>query len=1433
MKWSQLLSELNARSVQLSASEDELIIRAPEGSLSPELWDYIAQYKPSLLKLLRNDSEEKLDGKAVRVIPQISERFEPFPLTPIQQAYWLGRNPSFELGRVGIHVYEELECRNLDLTRLNQAWRRTLKRHEMLRVVVLPDGRQQILPDAEYSIEIVDFRSLGSDERKIRLEKLRQRLVQRVYDPLQFPLFTICACRLNETETRLFISIDALHVDMGSFAIVFGEWSELYENPAKQLPPLTLSYRDYALTVEGLRRQESFRQARAYWQSRAAQLPPPPVLPYLCAFSEITQQTFARWTGRLEQERWQKLKHRAAAAGVTPSGITLSAMVEVLARWSQEQRFTLNVTLFNRLPIHPEVNKIVGDFTSMIPLPVDCQADGASFAERAASWQKLVWEGLDHRIVSGIEVLREFKRSQQQTQLGQLNLPVVFTSTLNLSQQGVLPLKKFGERIFNRIQTPQVSLDLQVYEEDGDLIFNWDGVKELFPAETLEQMFAAYRSLLEKLADETGIWNDLRGEMVSVPQSESRLLLNQTAKPLSPEFLPELFAIQAEKMADSPAIISSRLNLTYEQLFRLTNRIGRKIRSTELRADGLIAVVMEKGWEQVAAVWGILKGNRAYLPIDPTVPKERLLALLNEADVKTILTQPWLASELENLDGFQIQVISADTCNDLDDAPLDYVMQRPEDLAYVLYTSGSTGSPKGVMIEQRSVVNRMSDVIERFGVKPEDKVLALTGLHHDLSVFDVIGVLLAGATIVMPEEAIYKDPRGWADLVAEHNVTIWNSVPAFLEMLIESIGKDASEAERKFASIRLILLAGDWIPLDLPARWLKINERSEFISLGGPTETTIWDICYPVKTVDPEWRSIPYGRPMTNAEYFILNDKLESCPEWVVGELCIGGAGLARGYWKDERKTAEKFITHPQTKQRLYRSGDLGRYLPDGYIEIIGRKDLQLKINGWRIEPGEIEETLKEFPAVKQALVLPFQKNNRNSALSTFIVLEKTGAGENEKMTKTSALAFSSEYVEESKLSESEQALFKLKRAGVRSGLNDRTAIKLQLSSKEGFDEKFHRRRSVRTFSEQAVTQIQLSELLSCLSGLKNPEALTPKFRYPSAGNLQPVQCYVQIHDGRVRDLAAGTYYYHPEKHSLIYLSAETTPPRCHLPHNVSICEQAAFSLYLIGDLAAIEPLYGDLARDFCLLEAGAITQLLMSEAAEHELGLCPIGNLDFGAIRHLFQLNQSHTFLHCLAGGIPAPTDRRKAIGFSANGNGLTDNGDLNDARLRQTVELLFINELKEFLAGKLPAQLIPQHFLFLESLPLNANGKIDRRALSETAERKFSSQLTKPSGTPPKNDLERKLAEICREVLEIDEVGAETNFGEMGADSIHLIQILSRLQETIKREATITDLFRYPNIRALAAFLETGETDEQSLLSKSEQRALLRNKMRSRRKF
>lgn len=917
MKWIELLSELNSRSVQLSVSEGELIVRAPQGALSPELRRYITEYKSSLLQLLQASSEEKSEPKWSQITPQPARRSEPFPLTPIQEAYWLGRNPAFELGRVGIHIYEELDCRFLDLERLNRAWQEILKRHDMLRAVVLPDGRQQILSEPETSIEIRDLRSFSTDLQAENLLNLRRQLVQRVYDPLRFPLFTLCACRLNEEETRLFISIDALNVDMGSFAILFSEWSDLYENPHKDLSDLSLSYRDYALAVSELRRQERFQEARKYWQRQIADMPPAPALSYTSQFNSLKTQTFVRHSGRLKKESWEKIKQKAAQSGITPSGITLAAMAEVIARWSQEPNFSLNVTLFNRLPLHPEVNRIVGDFTSMIPLPVRTTSDGANFTERAAAWQKRVWEGLEHRIVSGVEVLREFKRSRQQDHSGQVYLPVVFTSTLNLSPQGVLPLKKFGERIFNRIQTPQVSLDLQVYEEEDDLIYNWDGVDELFPPGMLEQMFAAYDGLLKRLADEPDVWMANGEEIVIFSPHDWQKRLNDTAQDVPSGTLIDFFAGQVERQPRQPALISSRLNLTYQELFCQSARIGHWLVQNGGSPENLVAVVMEKGWEQVVAVWGIIQAGSAYLPLDPGIPTERLLGLLAEANVKIVLTQPWLIEKLKLPDNFRCLAITPDTASGFPETTPE-TGQTQENLAYVLYTSGSTGSPKGVMIEQRSIINRMLDVNKRFNITTGDKILALTALHHDLSVFDVFGTILAGAAIVVPEQSIDKDPAGWANLIAEQKVTVWNSVPAFLEMLLEYL-EETPENHYRLESLGLVMLSGDWIPLNLPERLRAFNSETLFISLGGPTETTVWDICYPVSEIDPSWRSIPYGRPMTNAQYYILNERLEQCPEGVIGEICIGGSGLARGYWQDEKKNREKFFRHRQTGLQISR----------------------------------------------------------------------------------------------------------------------------------------------------------------------------------------------------------------------------------------------------------------------------------------------------------------------------------------------------------------------------------------------------------------------------------------------------------------------------------------------------------------------------------
>jgi pyochelin synthetase len=288
----------------------------------------------------------------------------------------------------------------------------------------------------------------------------------------------------------------------------------------------------------------------------------------------------------------------------------------------------------------------------------------------------------------------------------------------------------------------------------------------------------------------------------------------------------------------------------------------------------------------------------------------------------------------------------------------------------VIYTSGSTGAPKGVMVTHRAAWNTVEDINRRFGVGPGDRVLGVANLSFDLSVYDLFGPLAVGGALVLPEGGARLDPSRWAELMVEHGVTVWNSVPAQMQMLCDHLHRASGRPGSAPPPLRLVLLSGDWIPLPLPAEILGVMPDARVVSLGGATEAAIWSIFHPVDGVRPEWRSIPYGRPLTNQTFHVLDADLADCPDWVTGELFIGGAGLARGYLGDEDRTRQRFIRHPRTGERLYRTGDLGRYRQDGEIEFLGREDAQVKIRGYRIELAEVEAAFQSHPGVRRAVAL-------------------------------------------------------------------------------------------------------------------------------------------------------------------------------------------------------------------------------------------------------------------------------------------------------------------------------------------------------------------------------------------------------------------------------------------------------------------------------
>ncbi len=458
---------------------------------------------------------------------------------------------------------------------------------------------------------------------------------------------------------------------------------------------------------------------------------------------------------------------------------------------------------------------------------------------------------------------------------------------------------------------------------------------------------------------------------------------NSTTAPLTADLLHTPFLKQVAERPEQLAVCTPTRRLTYGEVYCYASRIEQELLRCRVQPNELVAVMMEKGWEQIVAVLGIHFAGAAYLPIDPELPAERQRFLLEHAKVRVALTQSSVRNRLSvpaSVEVFEVdhlQPAAAETT-----APEDRRRQKPEDLAYVIYTSGSTGVPKGVMIDHRGALNTVLDINERFGVGPEDRVLAVSRLSFDLSVYDVFGLLAAGGTIVMPAADLAYDANHWAELILKEKVTVWDTVPALMQLLVDQAGKP----ERLGDSLRLVMMSGDWIPLGLPDQIRRVLPKANVVSLGGATEASIWSILYPIGKVDANWKSIPYGKAMRNQSFHVLKQDFAPCPALVPGQLFIGGVGLAKGYLHDEQKTNASFVVNPANGERLYRTGDLGRFLPDGNIEFLGREDFQVKVQGYRIELGEIEARLQECAGVDLCIVTVREDTPREKRLVGYVV---------------------------------------------------------------------------------------------------------------------------------------------------------------------------------------------------------------------------------------------------------------------------------------------------------------------------------------------------------------------------------------------------------------------------------------------------------------
>ncbi|WP_415717913.1 amino acid adenylation domain-containing protein [Maridesulfovibrio sp.] len=917
--------------------------------------------------------ETPLTAPAKRIEQQIRD----FELTDTQYAYWAGRSSSLPLGDISCHSYAEYDYKNLDRQRYSASWDELIKRHPMLRMTITTDGMQRISASVPaFKIKHHDLRGMSEEAGQQKMLEVRNELSHKVHDTSQWPLYTVQTVQFSDDLTRICISIDLLLADARSLQIIMRELRDIYEASEDRSPEeacnqglfknLDYTFEQYMSdhkqwqnSVEG---QQALEAASTYWDDRLPELPHGPDLPLAVPPETITIPKFKQHLAVLPKEKWSALKEKAQAKGFTASLLLMAVYADVLGRWNCSNNFCLNITLFNRQPYHAQVNEIVGDFTSLSLLEINHDPT-KPFQERAAAIQDRFWQDMEHSSLSGVQVIRRLTRSGRMS-FGE-SYPVVFTSNIS-GGSGPRLLEAMGERGFNISQTPQVWLDNQVHEEQGELVIHWDAVDELFHESMIDDILAAYVQTLESLAESDSAWQQKSFDVLPRRTAELIKNMNNTEADLPPQTLFSLFQEALQINPNGPAVITPDGLWTYAQLTRQADGIARWLEEKGVTAGTPVGISIPKGAMQIAAVVGICASGAAFVPIDHELPESRYETLINEAGLEIVLTEE-IAANLQPVHD--------------EKKMLERTPTQPDELAYVIYTSGSTGKPKGVAISHEAAVNTILDINRRYSINRNDRIFGVSRLTFDLSVYDIFGAFAAGAALVLPDDKGQRDPAHWLECLSLYQCTVWNSAPALLQLGIEY----AESSNKYLPLLRTVMLSGDKISPDTPVRMKKIADNSTIHSLGGATEAAIWSICLPISDHKPSDGPIPYGYPMDNQQWFVLDESLHPCPEHVLGDLYIGGKGLAIGYYKDKTRTDKAFIHHPDTGQRLYRTGDLGTITAKGILTIAGRRDFQVKVNGHRVEPAEVEHILGNHAKISSLSVVALRTGTATKLVCYYI----------------------------------------------------------------------------------------------------------------------------------------------------------------------------------------------------------------------------------------------------------------------------------------------------------------------------------------------------------------------------------------------------------------------------------------------------------------
>jgi amino acid adenylation domain-containing protein len=931
------------------------------------------------------------------------EKKEYYLLSSAQQRLFFLQQMDPETTAYNMFQMQELKVKP-NIESIGNIVKKLIKRHEMLRTSFMEvDGvaMQKIHEAADTEISIEYY---GISKEKAR-DTVRTFI--NPFNMSKAPIFRIAVIEIE--KTRYFMVVDIHHIvsDGISTNILIKDFISLYWG--EELPLLKLQYKDFSQWQNSWKDSPGIQQQEEYWLNLFKGDVPVLNLP-----NDYQRPPIKSFEGscigfELDQEETAALKEIALNENVTLFMVLLSVYYILLSKLSSQEVIVVGTPEAGRR--HTDLGEVVGVFINLLCLrnyPVPNQ----SYKEFLQQVKELTLEAFENRSYQFEDFVEDLNVNRDTSRNPLFEVMFDFHNEqerLENEEKGIIKLN--SELSLYERTTTQFDLNLHVFEAPEGMKLVLDYCTKLFKRTTIQRWVTYFKTTVHNVSRQPG---KKLFELEMIPAAEKHRLLyefNDTAAGYSRDkTLHQLFEEQVEKTPGHIAVTFEGEEISYEALNRKANQWAVKLKETGM-APGFVGVIMDRTIEMVIAVIGILKAGGAYVPLEPYLPDTRIIHILKSLVVTCALTNHLqlrkamgIARQLPELT--HIFCLDGGARSALPDrswlkgktvvSPAE-ISKIPHhnltslttagDIAYIIYTSGSTGEPKGVVVKHRPVINVIRWVNKTFSVRTGDKLLFIASLGFDLSVYDIFGVLACGGTIRVVSHGDIKNPERLLEIIMEEGITFWDSAPASLQQLVPFLPE--IKHYQKESQLRLVFLSGDWVPVPLPDALREAFKGVKVIALGGATEAAIWSNFYPVGIVEPSWNSIPYGKPIQNAKYYILDPYLHVCPLGVPGDLYIGGECLATGYINDVPLTSGKFIDNPFVPgEKIYKTGDVARWFEDGNMEFLGRMDNQVKLRGLRIELGEIESQLLGHEKVGEAVALMRGEHTEDKYLCAYIVPE-------------------------------------------------------------------------------------------------------------------------------------------------------------------------------------------------------------------------------------------------------------------------------------------------------------------------------------------------------------------------------------------------------------------------------------------------------------